>query len=273
MDSEQLSRLLPEAKRIAKEAGARVLATLRAGYEIFEKADRSPVTTVDLEAHRRIVERLRALNERWPVLSEEASVLPAWKVRRDWETYWLVDPLDGTRELFRRSGEFTVNIALIHRRRSVLGVVGAPALDLLYHARRGGGAWRSRAEEPPVAIRARPFPTDGSAIVAASFRHARPETQRLLTRLGPHRERRVGSSLKSCQVAEGSLDLYPRHGPTHEWDTAAAQCVVEEAGGQALDWRLRPLRYNAGPSLVNPSFLVIGDPGHDWASLLDPAPR
>ena len=273
MDSEQIARLLPEVRQVAIDAGARVMETCRTGYEVLEKPDGSPVTTVDLAAHRHIAERLEALDERWPVLSEENPTIPTWETRREWDTYWLVDPLDGTRELIRGSDEFTINIALIHQRKPVLGVIGAPALGLLYHAHRGGGAWRARGEEKPVIVHTRPFPVDGSAIVAVSFSHGRPEVQQILGRLGPYQEKRVGSSLKSCQVAEGSLDLYPRYGSTHEWDTAAAQCIVEEAGGKILDWQLRPLRYNVRPNLINPHFLVVGDLGHDWASLLDQTPK
>ena len=273
MDSEQLARLLPEVRQVTLDAGARILDVCRTGYEVYEKADRSPVTTADLAAHQCILDRLTGLGERWPVLSEETPDLPSWETRRGWETYWLVDPLDGTRELLKQSKEFTVNIALIHRQQSVLGVIGAPALGLLYSAHRGGGVWRAQNEENPVIIRSRPLPVDGSSVVAVSFRHARPEVQQFLRRLGPHQEKRVGSSLKSCQVAEGSLDLYPRYGSTHEWDTAAAQCIVEEAGGKILDWGLRPLRYNGKPSLINPHFLVVGDPHHDWAALLGGAPK
>ncbi len=273
MNSERLDQLLPEARRIAMEAGARVMEIYRAGFKVFEKANGSPVTTADLAAHQHIVERLEALDESLPVLSEESPDLPSWETRRNWDSYWLVDPLDGTRELIRKSEEFTVNIGLIHQRRPVLGVVGVPASGALYHARRGGGAWRAREEEKPVAIHSRPFPTDGSSVVAISFSHGRPEVQHLLSLLGPHQEKRVGSSLKSCHVAEGSLDLYPRYGSTSEWDTAAAQCVVEEAGGKVVDWRLRPLRYNLRPDMINPHFLVIGDPDHDWASLMDQLPR
>ncbi len=269
MDSEPLARLLPEVRQIVADAGARILDVRRTGYEVHEKADRSPVTTADLAAHRCIVERLEALDERWPILSEENPAPTPWKVRRSWDTYWLVDPLDGTRELLKQSDEFTVNIALIHQQQSVLGIIGAPALGLLYYAHRGDGAWRVQGDSAPVPIHSRPYPTDGSSVVAASFRHARPEVQRFLRKLGPHQEKRVGSSLKSCQVAEGSLDLYPRCGSTHEWDTAAAQCIVEEAGGQLVDWGLQALRYNLGESLINPPFLVFGDPGHDWARLLD----
>ena len=269
MVSQELARLLPTVRQITTEAGMRILEVCRTGYEVYEKSDRSPVTTADLVAHQCIFEQLEALNGRWPVLSEENPILPSWETRRDWETYWLVDPLDGTREFLGQRKEFTVNIALIHRQQPVMGVIGAPALDLLYHAYHGGGAWRAQGNEAPTSISCRPCPTDGSMTVAASRLHARPEVQQLLERLGPHHEQRIGSSLKSCRVAEGCVDLYPRYGPTSEWDTAAAQCIVEEAGGKMLDWKMRPLRYNRKESLINPAFLVIGDPDRDWKPLLD----
>ena len=268
MLAEKLISLLPTVREIAEETGKRISEIVRAGYEVIEKSDRSPVTTADLAAHEFIVRQLAALPERWPILSEEAPTPPSWETRQNWETYWLVDPLDGTRELIGQRAEFTVNIALVHRQRPVLGVIGAPALDLLYSAHQDGGAWRAQEGGASTAIRCRSLPTDGSLSVTAS-RHSGPEVDQLLARIGPHQERRIGSSLKSCCVAEGAMDLYPRYGPTHEWDTAASQCIVEAAGGGFLNWQLEPLRYNSKPDLINPPFLVVGDPGHDWASLLD----
>lgn len=273
MTIEALPQLVPQVCRIAAQAGQEIVAVRQAGYEVFEKPDRSPVTTADLEAHRKIAAGLKELDLPWPVLSEEAVEPVPWERRRDWETYWLVDPLDGTREFLRESPEFTVNIALVHRHQPVLGVIGAPALGLLYYAHRGGGARRQDAQGMAEAIRCRAFPKTELPVVAASRRHAGPHVKPLLERLEPYQERRIGSSLKSCRIAEGSVDLYPRHGPTHEWDTAAAQCIVEEAGGSILDWQLQPLRYNRGSSLINPSFLVLGDRRHDWAALLDGLPN
>ncbi len=273
MDSETLQRLLPTVRHIAENAGREIMAVRQAGYEVFEKPDRSPVTTADLAAHREIAAGLKDLDSPWPILSEEASAPAPWAMRRDWETYWLVDPLDGTRELLRGGLEFTVNIALIHRHRPVLGVIGAPALGLLYYARCDGGAWREDSLGMEEAIRCRGFPEADLPVVAASRRYSGPQVTQLLERLGPHQERRIGSSLKSCRIAEGSVDMYPRYGPTHEWDTAAAQCIVEEAGGNILDWSLQPLRYNRKSSLINPSFLVFGDRRYDWAALLDGLPN
>ncbi len=258
--------LLPQAARVARAAGRAILAVDRAGYEVFEKPDRSPVTTADFAAHRVIGAGLAALEPALPALSEEGG-LPPWRERRNWTEYWLIDPLDGTRELLARRPEYTVNIALVRAGRPALGVVYAPALDELYCARRGGGAWRADGGGAPRPIRSRAAPAGAPLKVAARRRYAGPQVRTLLERLGPVEEFRLGSSLKSCRVACGELDLYPRHGPTSEWDTAAAQCVLEEAGGCMLDWRGRPLRYNRGPSLRNPPFLAAGDPGRDWAAL------
>ena len=258
--------LLPPAIRLARAAGRAIRAVERAGYEVYEKPDRSPVTTADLAAHRAIEAGLAALDPALPALSEEGAI-PPWSERRHWAEYWLVDPLDGTRELLARRPEYTVNIALVRDGRPALGVVHAPALDELYYACRGGGAWRVDGGGEPRPVRSRSRPSGTPLKVAARSRYAGPQVRTLLERLAPVEEFRLGSSLKSCRVACGELDLYPRHGPTSEWDTAAAQCVLEEAGGCLLDWRGRPLRYNRRPSLRNPPFLAAGDPGRDWAAL------
>ena len=258
--------LLPPAIRLARAAGRAIRAVDRAGYEVFEKPDRSPVTTADFAAHRVIADGLAALDPALPALSEEGAV-PSWPERRNWTEYWLVDPLDGTRELLARRPEYTVNIALVRDGRPALGVVYAPALDELYYACRDGGAWRADGGGEPRPVRSRSCPPGAPLKVAARRRYAGPQVRTLLERLAPVEEFRLGSSLKSCRVACGELDLYPRHGPTSEWDTAAAQCVVEEAGGCVIDWQGRPLRCNRGPSLRNPPFLATGDPGRDWAAL------
>ncbi len=268
MDVGKLAEILPQVRLLAEEAGHRILEECESGYEVFEKPDGSPVTTADLVAHECIAAGLPKIAEGWPLVSEEAEPV-AWQTRRQWQTYWLVDPLDGTRELLKGSPEFTVNIALIHEQQPVLGVIGVPALGLGYHAHLGGGAFRCEEGEADCAIAARTAPQDASFTVAARHHYAGAQIRSLLERLGAWQERRIGSSLKSCRVAEGSLDLYPRYGPTSEWDTAAAQCIVEEAGGALIDWQLHPLRYNRKASLLNPSFMAVGDRDYDWARLLD----
>jgi 3'(2'), 5'-bisphosphate nucleotidase len=187
-------------------------------------------------------------------------------VRRAWPRYWLVDPLDGTREFVKRNGEFTVNIALVEGHRPVLGVVHAPALGRTWGAARGVGAFRLDGSVR-VGIRTRSLPAVPT--VVASRSHRDPDTERILARLPAHELAGRGSSLKFCLVAEGAADFYPRLGPTSEWDTAAGQCLVEQAGGAV--WRLpecTPLGCNEKDSVLNPSFAVLGDARHDWRAIL-----
>lgn len=266
MNAEQLTPLLPPAKRLVQEAGQLILE-VGADAAVSEKANKSPVTEADMASHRHIVEGLQDLGGPWPVLSEESDPPVTWEQRREWETFWLIDPLDGTRGFIEKRPEYTVNIALIHRHEPVLGVVGVPASGTLYHACRGGKAWRTQDDDDAEEIRCRAFASDAPSVCASRAHDSGPEVGQLLERLGPHRALRIDSSLKICRVAEGLADLYPRYGPTSEWDIAAAHCVVAEAGGDLVDWNLRPLQYNAKPDILNPPFLVLGDPAHDWARL------
>ncbi len=259
--------LLEEVVALSHEAGRRILAVYeRADHGVTEKDDRSPLTEADMASHHVIVAGLRSLTPDIPVLSEESSDIP-WETRRQWRRYWLIDPLDGTREFIKRNGEFTVNIALVEDGRPVLGVVHVPVLDLTYYACRGGGAWRRRNGEAPERIHVRERCGD-PVVVAGSRSHRGDSLNRFLARLGDHELISMGSALKLCLVAEGRADVYPRLGPTSEWDTAAAQAVVEEAGGRVTDPDLRPLRYNRKDSLLNPHFIVFGDASRDWKALL-----
>ncbi|MFZ5579511.1 MAG: 3'(2'),5'-bisphosphate nucleotidase CysQ [Pseudomonadota bacterium] len=250
--------LFEAARQIALEAGKAIMRVYAGDFEVVAKHDHSPVTEADLAAHRLIEDGLRALTPAYPVLSEEGSDIP-FETRRGWARYWLVDPLDGTREFVRRNGEFTVNIALIEHGEAVLGVVHAPALGLTYGALRGGGAWKWRTEgDAPERIRVR-SPAARPLRVAVSRSHGHERIRAYLEALGAHEPILMGSALKSCLVAEGAADLYPRLGPTSEWDTAAAQSVVEEAGGHFTDAKGHRLRYNFKESLLNPEFFVFGD--------------
>jgi len=258
---------LGEVIAIAKAAGKAIMAVYDQGFDVQRKDDNSPLTEADLAAHHLIVDGLEALQPAYPVISEESASIP-FDTRRQWGTYWLVDPLDGTREFIKRNGEFTVNIALIHDHAPVLGVVYAPALGLLFYATRGGGAWRQLKEQPAQAIRARQF--DATQVtVAGSRSHAGDRLLAFLDRIGPHMLISMGSSLKICLVAEGRADVYPRLGLTSEWDTAAAQCVLEEAGGQLFDTGRQTLRYNTKDSLLNPEFFATGAVPPDWPLYLD----
>lgn len=256
---------------IATQAGAAIMQVYASGFDIEHKADDSPVTTADLAAHRLIVKGLIQLMPDVPVLSEESAQLP-WETRRQWQRYWLVDPLDGTREFIKRNGEFSVNIALIEDGLPVFGVVQAPVTGVVWHARRGGSAYRRHQGQEQV-IRTR-IPPTVPLRVAASRSHRGPRTEELLSRMGDIELVAQGSSLKFCRIAEGTLDVYPRLGPTSEWDTAAGQCVLEAAGGALLAADTgEPFHYNRRPRLLNGDFVALGDaalPWRDWvAGLLD----
>lgn len=266
-DSEQIQQLTSSALSVAKQAGDRIVEVYQDGFEVSTKSDNTPLTTADLEAHRIIKKGLEALEFEAPVLSEESSAIP-YEERHEWDTYWLVDPLDGTREFIKRNGEFTVNIALIHQGSPILGVVYAPVLDLSYYASHGTGAWKACGGAEPEQIHVRE--STGPKVVVARSRSPEtgPNMQRFLDKLGDHDEVAMGSALKSCLVAEGAADVYARLGPTSEWDTGAAQCIVEEAGGHITDIAMQDLRYNTRESLINPHFFVFGSTEHNWRSYL-----
>lgn len=259
MDVEQRWQLIEPLTDLAREAGERIMRVYRRDFAVETKADESPLTEADRAAHDRILAGLRKLTPGIPVLSEEGG-LPGYDSRRRWAVYWLVDPLDGTKEFVKKNGEFTVNIALVEGGQAVLGIVHAPALETTYLGLLGGGAFRIHdGERTPIRTRALP---SGPLTFVVSRSHRGEAVDRLLERLPPHQCISVGSSLKFCLVAEGKADLYPRFGPTSEWDTAAAQCVVEAAGGRVTRVDLTPLSYNTKTSLLNPDFLVFGDP--EW---------
>lgn len=250
---------------IALDAGAAIMEVYRAPFAVEHKADNSPLTAADLAAHRLITGALARLTPTIPVLSEESgSAVGAGRL--GWPRFWLVDPLDGTREFVKRNGEFTVNIALIDAGEPVLGVVYAPALEILYFAARGAGAFRTRnGVREPITTRR---PPARPPRICASRSHRGDSLDAMLSRMGDHDLVSIGSSLKLCLVADGQADCYPRLGPTSEWDTAAAQCVVECAGGQVVDTAGHRLRYNKPETLLNPHFLVVGDPAYDWIANL-----
>lgn len=251
---------------LAERAGGEILAVYRGDFDVETKADDSPLTAADRAAHACITRDLRALAPGIPVLSEEAG-FPAYAERRHWTRYWLVDPLDGTKEFVKRNGEFTVNIALMEAGEPILGVVHAPVLGRSYLGVRGEGAER-RDSGGRTSLRTRAL-GDGPLTLVVSRSHRDAAVDRLLERLPECTTTSVGSSLKFCLVAEGLADLYPRFGPTSEWDTAAAQCLVEAAGGRVTRLDLEPLRYNRKESVLNPDFLAFGDPGHDWGRYLE----
>ncbi|MCB1800094.1 MAG: 3'(2'),5'-bisphosphate nucleotidase CysQ [Gammaproteobacteria bacterium] len=264
---QNISRPLAEqVLRIARTAGDAILRVYRGDAQLRYKSDASPLTAADLASHRVIAQGLGELNTAVPLLSEEGAHI-AYATRREWPRYWLVDPLDGTREFVKRNGEFTVNIALIERGVAVLGVVHAPVTDTSYIGLSGIGAWKSVADGPWQAITVAKV-HETPVRVVASRSHAGDSLKGFLARVGSHAVVPMGSSLKLCLVAEGMADVYPRFGPTSEWDTAAAQAVVEAAGGRVTDTGLQTLRYNDKESLLNPPFLVFGDVNENWARYL-----
>lgn len=251
-----MDSLLTQVLDIAREAGEAILRVYAQDFEVEIKSDHSPVTAADNAANQVIVNQLKALPESIPILSEEGGggfAGPDEKGR-----YWLVDPLDGTKEFVKRNDEFTVNIALIEHGKPVLGVVLAPVFNVAYIAATGIGAFKLD-ENGQHAIRVAGKPSEGSLWrVMGSRSHANSHLERWLQQLGPHETRPMGSSLKFGIIAEGSADVYPRLGPTSLWDTAAAQVVVEQAGGRVVTLDGTPLSYANPVNILNPDFVVWG---------------
>jgi 3'(2'), 5'-bisphosphate nucleotidase len=246
---------LPALAGLAQEAGKAILRHYQdtGAARLDDKADGSPLTAADLAAHETIIAGLRRLSPDIPIISEENKHNPPMSADA---VFWLVDPLDGTREFISRNGEFTVNIALIENDVPVLAVVHIPVMGTTYLGQPGVGAWRIKDGAAPQPIAVAP-PHQGELHVVASRSHSDEKTAALLQKLPPHQVVSSGSSLKFCMVAEGRADFYPRLGPTMEWDTAAAQCVLEAAGGRVVQCDGQPLRYNKN-GWRNPFFYAIG---------------
>lgn len=240
---------LDEIRKIARKAGDAIMRVYSQDFAVERKADDSPLTEADMAAHRVIVEGLSRCDLGTPVLSEESVEHSPYGIRRWWDRYWLVDPLDGTKEFIKRNGQFTVNIACVERGRAVAGVVYAPARDWMYWGSVGGGAFKSVAGADPERIRCPPAPASGRLRVVGSLSHRSPETEAYIEVLRSRYSEvslvSMGSSLKICMVAEGAADLYPRLAPTMEWDTAAAHAVLYAAGGCLWDYHTGDvLRYS-----------------------------
>lgn len=265
--------LLREVEAIARESGAAILSIYARNFPVQEKADKSPLTEADVAAHTIISRRLSELSPSLPILSEED--MEGFSGPDQAGRYWLVDPLDGTKEFIKRNGEFTVNIALIAKGRPVLGVVFAPVLDTIYFAAQGLGAFRQIGEGEREQICVADHDAETSWKVVGSRSHAGDSLCEVLKLLGTHEMVSMGSSLKFCMVAEGSADVYPRLGPTSLWDTAAAQCIVEQAGGRVIRLTGESLGYGDVSETLNPFFVVHGRSDMDWAKLFagDSAPK
>ncbi|MCQ4295917.1 3'(2'),5'-bisphosphate nucleotidase CysQ [Pseudomonas stutzeri] len=260
---------LPAVIDLVRQAGTAILPHWRSELVVQTKTDESPVTVADMAAHHVLLDGLKALDASIPVLSEEDCDLSLAE-RASWTRWWLVDPLDGTKEFIAGSEEFTVNVALIEEGKVLFGVVGIPASGRCYYGGEDFGAWRSEASGTAQPLRVRQHPDDTFTVVA-SRRHSSSAQEQLLSRLG---ERfgdlalvNVGSSLKLCLLAEGAADCYPRLAPTSQWDTAAAQGVLEGAGGEVLDISGAALRYEARETYLNPSFLALPK-GVEWREWL-----
>jgi 3'(2'), 5'-bisphosphate nucleotidase len=245
--------LMPTVAR----AGTAIMRIYDGDFAVQRKVDNSPLTLADLESQRIIIEALKRLTPDIPILSEESAQAP-WAERQSWQELWVVDPLDGTREFVKRNGEFTVNIALVVDHEAVLGIVAAPAQGLLYWGAAGVGAFSRHRDAPQCRIHTCPPQTP--LRVVGSRSHASPETATYLARLGPHIMTGIGSSLKFCLIAEGKADLYPRFGPTSEWDTAAGQALLETAGGHVTRLDGHRLRYNCRETVINGDFVAFSDP-------------
>ena len=246
---------------LAKVAGERVMAIYAQNYNVDYKNDSSPLTQADLASHYCIVDGLRELTPQIPVLSEESSEDEKLN-RMDWETYWLIDPLDGTKEFVKKNGEFTVNIALVINQQPIFGVVYAPALGVTYWGEKSSGAFKLEdGIEKAISVRPRSA-NSADWVVVGSRSHHSDEFKTFIKDYADAEIVSMGSSLKLCLIAEGKADLYPRLGLTSEWDTAASQAVVEAAGGQVLALpEMKPLRCNQNPnSMLNPHFLVCASP-------------
>lgn len=255
---------------LAAEAGAKVREIFLDGqFDKKIKMDNTPVTSADLASHQIILAGLSSLAPDIPILSEEAADI-SFAERREWQKYWLVDPLDGTREFIDGSEDFSVIIALVEHNRPVMGVVFVPMKDICYYAIAGIGAYK-RTQEGDLRINSHHFESQSpTALKLAVSRRQDPQVVLKLFHESQHCEliKMGGAALKSCMVAEGAVDCYVRVGPTGEWDTAAAQIIVEEAGGELMDTSLQPLTYNERDTLENPNFIVIGAPQLAWDKIL-----
>ena len=252
-----LPALVDDLLPIVARAGEAIMKVYDAGFTVRYKLDNSPLTLADLESQHVIVEGLKRLTPDIPILSEESAQAP-WSERRGWGELWVIDPLDGTREFVKRNGEFTINIALVVEHEPLMGVVSAPAQHLLYWGAAGTGAFSRHegASQTPIHVGPPAVPIR----VVRSRSHAGPQTAAYLARLGPHVTMGLGSSLKFCLIAQGNAEIYPRFGPTSEWDTAAGQALLEAAGGHVTRMDGHRLRYNCRESLLNEDFVACSDP-------------
>ena len=264
------SQLLDAVVQLVRDAGAAIMTVYAKDFGVQTKADDSPLTEADMSSHHVLVAGLEALRPWLPIISEESG-LADYAQRQQWSRYWLIDPLDGTKEFIARNGEFTVNVALMENGRPTLGCVGVPAQEMLYIGDVARGIAQRVDANGEHAIRTRSVVNGRQITAVASRRHGGERLELLLKALatshGQIELKNVGSALKLCLVAQGDADLYPRLGPTSEWDIAAAEAVLVAAGGAVTTFAGAPLQYNK-QDILNPEFLAVGDPSYSWPSKL-----
>jgi len=246
---------------IAQKAGDEIMKIYQQDFKVDYKADNSPLTKADIKSNEIITESLKDLYPEIPILSEENKEVP-YNIRKYWEYFWLVDPLDGTKEFVKKNGEFTVNIALIHKDTPVLGVIYAPVLEILYYAQKDQGTFKQEKNKKPQRLPIYKHAKDDALKVIVSKSHYNQETKEFVNNLKRQYEKiefiNIGSSLKLCLIAEGKADIYPRLAPTMEWDTAAGQAIVEESKGRITKYKTEEfIRYNK-QNLLNPYFVTTG---------------
>ncbi len=267
METLDLKAILEDVILISKKAGKEILEIYNSDdFDVQIKGDDSPLTKADLAAHNIIVDFLESKYPNLPCLSEESTGIE-FEDRKGWKRCFIIDPLDGTKEFIARNGEFTVNIALQENGKSILGVIHVPVADITYSAARDLGAFKQSKEESPQSISVRNLQQkngENHFTVVASRRHGLDKVETLCQNFASYDLTSRGSSLKMCMVAEGSADLYPRLALTSEWDTAAAQAIVEQSGGRIVQLDYSDMTYNQKECLLNPFFLVLGDPNFDW---------
>lgn len=262
-----MNSLLNEVVSLAKKAGNQVLNIYQNDFKVEYKIDKSPITVADLASHHCICQGLRRLTPDLPIISEESKPI-VYQKRQTWEKYWLIDPLDGTKEFLEKNGEFTINIALIEQNKPSLGVIFVPYTNICYFARKGSGAYKQIGQTQPKIIRSRVWKERQLITAVVSRRHGREELKKFLAQFSSLNLLFCGSALKFCWVAEGLADIYPRFSSTFEWDTAAGQCILNESGGLVIDNTGQELQYNLSTSLQKANFLAVGDKRHPWLHYL-----
>ena len=268
--------LLIKLLEITRKAGSEILAVYAQNgkIDVTYKEDNSPLTEADRRANFVITEQLKKLTQEIPILSEESDRIPS-DTRLSWSNYWLVDPLDGTKEFVSRNGEFTVNIAHVRNGVPDIGIVHVPVTGTTYLGKLGMGAWKVNYDGSATPINTAKLSADTSiARVVISRNHRGQLLDRIIKMISAKFDNievvSMGSSLKLCLLAEGKADIYPRFAPTCEWDTGAAHAILLAAGGEIFDTSFQVLRYNQRPELLNPNFIALADKNYDWKEILFP---